>query len=92
MSKQEHPWFVYFVRTKSRSLYCGVTNDIAKRFAAHQNGTGAKYLRGKGPLELAWSQQVDNKVTAMKLEYRLKRLPKVRKEKIITDNLIVSLD
>lgn len=79
------PWFVYFIRTRTGTLYCGVTIDVCRRFEEHQHSKkGAKYLKGKGPLTLVWSQQVKSKRDAMQFEYRLKkRLTKVQKENLI---------
>ncbi|MFA0698033.1 GIY-YIG nuclease family protein, partial [Vibrio sp. 10N.222.49.C9] len=48
-------WFVYLIRNRHNALYCGVTNDLERRFSQHANGTGAKALKGKGPLTLEWS-------------------------------------
>lgn len=83
----DKPWFVYLVRTRSQTLYCGITNDLQRRFAQHQSGKGAKYLRGKGPLTLVWSKQVLTKSAALKEEIRIKKLPKSSKEKL-AQNLI----
>lgn len=79
----EKPWFVYLIRTRTKTLYCGITNDLKRRFELHQTGKGAKYLRGKGPLSLVWSQQVADKSTALKEEIRIKKLSKATKEKLI---------
>src|SRR5690606_27845254 len=43
-------WTVYLVRCADDTLYCGITNDLAGRLAAHEAGKGAKYTRGRGPL------------------------------------------
>lgn len=78
-------WWVYLIRTSGNALYCGVTTDVERRFQQHQQGKGAKALRGKGPLELVWSYSAGaNKSQALKLEYRIKRLSKCEKENIIT--------
>ncbi len=79
----EKPWFVYLIRTRTKTLYCGITNDLERRFEQHQVGKGAKYLRGKGPLSLVWSQQVVDKSAALKEEIRIKKLSKMTKEKLI---------
>lgn len=89
-------WQVYFVRCRNNALYCGITNNITRRFAQHQAGTGAKYLKGKGPLRLVWSYPVADKSTALKLEYKIKQLPKTKKEaickgdKVFLETLIAS--
>lgn len=85
VSTNSADWFVYFVRTRSNALYCGITTDIERRFAQHCAGTGAKALKGKGPLTLAWYQQVGNtRSQASKVEYRLKQLSKVQKEALVS--------
>ncbi|MGF1682870.1 GIY-YIG nuclease family protein [Photobacterium minamisatsumaniensis] len=88
--KVEPVWSVYLIRTASNHLYCGVTTDVERRFKEHQ-GTmkGAKYLRGKGPLTIAWSSEVGSKRVAMQLEYRIKRLSKKQKEQIVIGELPV---
>ncbi|OAN11641.1 hypothetical protein A3K86_22255 [Photobacterium jeanii] len=80
----EKLWYVYLIRTRSNSLYCGVTVDVERRFKQHQTGKqGAKSLKGKGPLTLAWSECIGNKRQAMQIEYRIKRLVKAKKEALI---------
>ncbi|MFV0576819.1 MAG: GIY-YIG nuclease family protein [Vibrio sp.] len=78
------PWFVYLIRTRTQALYCGITNDLERRFEQHKAGKGAKFLRGKAPLSLVWSQQVADKSTALKEEIRIKKLSKQQKEALIT--------
>lgn len=73
------------------ALYCGITNDLERRFKMHQAGKGAKALRGKGPLQLVWSQQLADRTSALKLEYQIKRLTKASKEKIVAENKQVGL-
>jgi putative endonuclease len=48
-------WFLYLVRTADNALYTGITTDVARRFLQHQTGKGAKALRGKGELQLAFT-------------------------------------
>ena len=72
-------WHVYLLECGDGTLYCGVTNDVAKRLAAHREGTGAKYTRGRGPLRLAWKKSVKSRSEALKLEARVKRLPRAEK-------------
>lgn len=75
--------YVYIIRCKDNTLYTGWTNDLEKRFKAHCNGKGAKYTRGRGPLELVYYETFEEKIDAMKREYALKKLPKEEKEKLI---------
>lgn len=74
---------MYLIRTRTSSLYCGITNDLNRRFNQHQTGKGAKYLRGKGPLTLEWSTAVADKSTALKEEIRIKKLSKPQKEALV---------
>lgn len=77
------PWYVYLIRTAENKLYCGITNDLERRFNQHQMGKGAKALRGRGPLTLVWSQQERDKSSALKTEIAIKKLTKKRKEELV---------
>ena len=72
-------WVVYLVRCSDNTLYCGVTNDLDNRVAAHNAGTGAIYTRSRRPVELLCASQKMSKSDAFKLEHRVKRLPAHRK-------------
>ncbi len=74
------PWWLYLVRTRTGSLYTGIALDVQARFAAHAAGAGAKALRGRGPLQLVFSTRVGARGAALRLEARVKRLPKAAKE------------
>jgi len=78
-------WYVYLIRTRSGSLYTGVTRDVARRFEEHASGgpKAAKALRGRGPLTLAFQCAMRSKSDALKLEAQIKRWPKSRKERLI---------
>lgn len=73
-------WVLYIVENRYGHWYTGITNNLLKRIRAHQQGTGAKALRGKGPLRLIYSLEVGDKSDAAKLEYQFKQLTKVRKK------------
>ncbi|WP_166268128.1 GIY-YIG nuclease family protein [Marinobacter caseinilyticus] len=79
-------WSVYLVRTARGALYTGITTDVARRFAEHQAGAprGARSLRGKGPLTLAFSAPAGDRKKAAKLEWQIKQWPRVRKEALVT--------
>ena len=76
-------WYVYLVRAVNGALYCGISDDPQRRFRQHQSGKGSRALRGKGPLTLAWQQEVGEKGAALRIEYRLKQQPKSFKEQLI---------
>lgn len=78
-------WYLYMVRTAKGVLYTGITLDVERRFAEHQEGgvKAAKALKGKGPLTLAYVEKVGSKVAAYKREYAIKKLKKAEKEQLI---------
>ncbi|GLT19217.1 UPF0213 protein [Vibrio zhanjiangensis] len=77
-------WYVYLIRTRLNTLYCGITTDVNRRYSQHCQGNGAKSLKGKTPLTLEWFQAVGkSRSIASKYEYRIKKLPKVHKELLI---------
>ncbi|CAV25794.1 GIY-YIG nuclease family protein [Vibrio sp. 10N.222.54.F12] len=88
-SDKNADWVVYLIRNRHNALYCGVTNNLERRFEQHQTGKGAKALKGKGPLKLVWSIGVGSKSEALKTEYAIKQLPKSRKEKLVSLKLII---
>lgn len=75
--------YVYIIKCKDNSLYTGWTNNLEKRFKDHCNGKGAKYTRGRGPLELVYFESFDDKSTAMKREYEIKKMSRENKLKLI---------
>jgi predicted GIY-YIG superfamily endonuclease/nucleoid DNA-binding protein len=81
------PWFVYILRCSDRSLYCGTTTDLDRRLEVHNAGTGARYTRSRLPVQLVWHVQTTDKVEAIKEEFRIKRLPKHRKELLVVSRL-----
>ena len=74
---------MYVLRCGDGTLYCGITNDVAARVAAHRSGRGAKYTRGRGPLEVVYKRRVANKSRALQLEARIKHLSRTRKLALI---------
>ena len=68
------------------TLYCGYTNDLNKRIAAHNNKKGAKYTKTRLPVKLVYSEEFDNKSEAMKREWQIKQLDRKEKLKLINDH------
>ncbi len=77
-------WFVYILRCSDGTLYTGVTDDVQRRLAAHRAGKGAKYTRGRGPLELVYTQEQPDKSTALRRELQIKKLTRPQKERLIS--------
>jgi len=78
-------WHVYIVRCSNGTLYTGIATDVHRRIAEHGrlDGKGAKYLRGKGPLEVVLARAVGTRSLALRVECQIKKLTKAQKEQII---------
>ncbi|MDX6040821.1 GIY-YIG nuclease family protein [Scandinavium sp. V105_1] len=71
------------IRSPDNRLYTGITTDVERRLCQHQCGKGAKALRGKGELTLAFSREVGERSLALRLEYQIKQLTKRQKERLV---------
>ena len=80
-------WFIYFVRCRDGEVYTGVATDVARRFAEHEAGgaRAARFLRGRRPLTLLASAAVGSRSRALRLEARVKKLPRQRKLDIVSN-------
>lgn len=76
-------YYVYIVRCCDGTLYTGSTNDVPARLRKHNEGKGAKYTRGRTPVELVYQEELDSKGEALKREYVLKKYTRKQKEKLI---------
>jgi len=76
-------WFVYLARCADGSLYTGIARDVAERIAKHDAGKGAKYTRGRGPLEVCAVRRCRSKGEALRLELAVKALPRPEKETLL---------
>jgi len=76
-------WVLYVLRCKDNTLYCGITNNLHGRIAAHNCGKGARYTRGRGPVVLLKSWPAKNMSAALKAERAFKAMNREDKEKKI---------
>ena len=76
-------WYLYILRCGDGTLYTGITTDVERRLEAHRQGRGAKYTRGRGPLELAYQEECGTHSEALKREYAIKQLSREEKENLI---------
>ena len=85
-------WHLYLIRCRQGSLYAGITTDVERRFAEHVRGgpQAARYLRGKGPLELVYRTAAGTRAQASVLEHRLKKLPREQKLRLIAGELTIA--
>ncbi len=80
---EEKTWYVYILRCGDGSLYTGTAVDVQARLRVHESGKGAKYTRGRGPLELVYTEACESKSYALKRELAIKALPRPQKEELI---------
>lgn len=76
-------WLVYMIRCSDDSLYTGITNDLEKRFQQHVEGKGAKYFRGRQPLEVVHMEQGHDRSSASKREAQIKKLTPEQKRSLV---------
>ncbi|KFZ37642.1 hypothetical protein HR45_09470 [Shewanella mangrovi] len=78
-------WHLYMIRCHGGELYTGVTTDVERRFKEHQAGgaKAAKYLRGRGPLQLAYHELIGDKRAAHQREWQVKQLSRTQKLQLI---------
>ncbi|AWY02381.1 hypothetical protein A8139_09440 [Marinomonas primoryensis] len=79
------------IKTRMNTLYTGISKDVDRRFKEHSGASkrAARYLKGKGPLELVWHEAVGTKSEALVLEYRVKKLNKRQKLSLIEGELVL---
>lgn len=72
-------WVVYILQCADGTLYTGITNNLESRLVAHENGNGAKYTRGRGPLKVIYTENCKDRSEASKRERAIKMLDKNQK-------------
>lgn len=72
-------WWVYLLTCGDGTLYTGITNNLERRLAMHQAGRGARYTRGRGPLQLVWSEPWPDRASASRREHEVKQLARPAK-------------
>lgn len=81
-------WYVYILKCFDKTFYTGITKDLERRIEEHNSsGLGAKYTSGRRPVKLVYSRRFKNRVNASKEEYRIKKLSKEEKLKIINKTI-----
>lgn len=81
-------WHLYILRTRHNTLYTGIATDVARRVREHTQDAarGAKYLRSRTPLQLAYQVKLGDQSLALRVESRIKKLPRPEKARIVTLN------
>jgi putative endonuclease len=75
--------FFYVLCCKDGSFYAGYTNNIERRMKLHNEGKGAKYTRGRGPVALLYHTAFAHKSDALKMEYEFKQWTRKKKEQFL---------
>jgi putative endonuclease len=84
MGGSKTAWFVYLVRCQDATLYCGIAKDLARRLAEHNSADkGAKYTRGRQPVQLVYAEEVSSRAQATQREGRIKKMPAAQKKSLI---------
>jgi len=83
-------WIIYILKCGDSSLYTGITNNLTKRLTAHGNGHGAKYTKGRGPLEHVYSETAVDRSAAQKRESSIKKLSRAGKLRLIDTSSLLS--
>ena len=79
----ENTWYLYILRCGDGTLYTGIATDVEKRLEAHRSGRGAKYTRGRGPLELVYREHCGTHSDALKRECQIKALSRREKQALL---------
>jgi len=73
-------YFLYILRCSDDTLYTGITTDIERRLKEHNLGTkGAKYTRSRRPVKLVYKEKLEDKSSALKREYEIKKMSRKKK-------------
>lgn len=72
-------WVVYILKCADETLYTGITNDLEQRLGKHEDGTGAKYTKGRGPFDVIYTEVHPNRSAASRREIAIKKLSKAEK-------------
>ena len=82
---QETPtWYCYLLQCADNTYYTGITNDLNKRLATHNQGIASKYTRSRLPVQLVYTEAHPNRSSASKREAQIKRLNRAKKIALIT--------
>ena len=81
-------WFVYILECGDGSLYTGIARDLDARIKTHNEGTGAKYTRGRLPVKLVYSEATNDRSSALRREHEIKQLP--RQSKLVLSGTVLT--
>lgn len=80
------PWFLYIIEANDRSLYTGITTDVARRFKEHgASGRGARYFNGRNPVAVVYTEECDDRAHASRREFEIKSMSAPQKRQLIAE-------
>lgn len=77
-------WQVYIILCSDNTLYTGITTDMERRFRQHAAGKGAKYFRGRQPVQVVYLEQNHSRSSAASREARIKAMSRAEKENLMS--------
>ena len=78
-------WCVYILRCGDGTFYTGMTDDFPNRLQKHRSGKGAKYTRGRGPIEPVYHEPVVDRSAALRREWEIKHFTREEKRRLIEE-------
>lgn len=76
---------VYILECADGTFYTGYTTDVERRIEEHGAGEGARYTRGRTPVDLVYTERFEGRSAAMRREYEIKQLSRTEKERLVRD-------
>ena len=81
--KMEPGWFLYLLRCRDKTIYTGITTDLERRLAQHNEGVASRYTRSRLPVVMVYNEICDSHGSALKREYAVKALKREEKEALV---------
>ena len=76
-------WIVYILECGDGSFYTGITKELDRRLAEHEDGSGAKFTRGRGPFKVVYKESQPSMGAALRRELEIKSLRRPAKRVLI---------
>ncbi len=76
-------WIVYILECRDGALYTGITKELGRRLAEHEDGSGAKFTRGRGPFKLVYKEAQPSRSAALRRELEIKSMRRSAKRTLI---------
>ena len=78
------PYYLYIVQCADGTYYTGATNNLERRVRLHNEGRGAKYVRGKRPVRVVYAKGYRSYIQALRAERNLKQLTRKQKQALVS--------